>query len=80
MGSLPPARLAGVGSAINDTTRQTGGALGVAVIGSLFLSAYHHFADKAKGLFGGVVGRAARLRRPGARSRSRRCRSSRAWC
>jgi EmrB/QacA subfamily drug resistance transporter len=49
MGSLPRAR-AGVGSAINDTTRQTGGALGVAVIGSIFLSTYHHFADKAKGL------------------------------
>ena len=32
-----PAR-AGVGSAINDTTRQTGGALGIAVIGSLFLT------------------------------------------
>ena len=29
MGSLPPSR-AGVGSAVNDTTRQTGGALGVA--------------------------------------------------
>ena len=29
MGSLPPGR-AGVGSAVNDTTRQTGGALGVA--------------------------------------------------
>jgi EmrB/QacA subfamily drug resistance transporter len=49
MGSLPPAR-AGVGSAINDTTRQTGGALGIAVIGSLFLTSYHHFADKTKGL------------------------------
>jgi EmrB/QacA subfamily drug resistance transporter len=49
MGSLPRAR-AGVGSAINDTTRQTGGALGVAVIGSLFFAAYHHYADKAKDL------------------------------
>ena len=49
MGSLPPSR-AGVGSAINDTTRQTGGALGVAIIGSTFLAAYHHFADKATGL------------------------------
>ena len=39
MGSLPPAK-AGVGSAMNDTTRQMGGALGVAVIGSLFASAY----------------------------------------
>jgi Na+/melibiose symporter-like transporter len=51
MGSLPPSR-AGVGSAINDTTRQTGGALGVAIIGSTFLAAYHHFADKTKGLPG----------------------------
>ena len=32
MGSLPRAK-AGVGSAVNDTTRQVGGALGVAVIG-----------------------------------------------
>ena len=38
MGSLPPAK-AGVGSAVNDTTRQMGGALGVAVIGSVFASA-----------------------------------------
>lgn len=49
MGSLPRSR-AGVGSAINDTTRQTGGAAGVAVIGSVFLASYHHFADQAKGL------------------------------
>jgi EmrB/QacA subfamily drug resistance transporter len=40
MGSLPPSR-AGVGSAVNDTTRQTGGALGVAVIGSIFAAQYH---------------------------------------
>jgi MFS family permease len=40
MGSLPPSR-AGVGSAVNDTTRQTGGALGVAVIGSVFAARYH---------------------------------------
>ncbi len=49
MGSLPPSR-AGVGSAINDTTRQTGGALGVAIIGSIFLAWYHHFADHAEKL------------------------------
>jgi EmrB/QacA subfamily drug resistance transporter len=49
MGSLPPSR-AGVGSAINDTTRQTGGALGIAIIGSLFLASYHHYADKTKNL------------------------------
>ena len=40
MGSLPPSR-AGVGSAVNDTTRQTGGALGVAVVGSIFAARYH---------------------------------------
>jgi len=46
MGSLPPSR-AGVGSAGNDTTRQVGGAAGVAVLGSIFLALYHHFADHA---------------------------------
>src|SRR4051794_29181662 len=40
MGSLPKAK-AGVGSAVNDTTRQAGGALGVAVIGSIFAARYH---------------------------------------
>ncbi len=40
MGSLPRER-AGVGSAVNDTTRQAGGALGVAVIGSIFAARYH---------------------------------------
>src|SRR6266571_2388740 len=40
MGSLPREK-AGVGSAVNDTTRQVGGALGVAVLGSLTASAYH---------------------------------------
>jgi hypothetical protein len=39
MGSLPLAK-AGVGSAVNDTTRQVGGALGVAVIGSVLASIY----------------------------------------
>jgi hypothetical protein len=39
MGSLPRAK-AGVGSAVNDTTRQTGGAIGVAVFGSLMASHY----------------------------------------
>jgi hypothetical protein len=45
MGSLPLAK-AGVGSAVNDTTRQVGGALGVAVIGSVASSLYRsHVAD-----------------------------------
>ncbi len=39
MGSLPRAK-AGVGSAVNDTTRQVGGALGVAVLGSVVSSSY----------------------------------------
>ena len=39
MGSLPREK-AGVGSAMNDTTRQIGGALGVAVLGSIFSSTY----------------------------------------
>lgn len=39
MGSLP-AEKAGVGSAVNDTTRELGGTLGVAVVGSVFASFY----------------------------------------
>ncbi|MEI7886625.1 MAG: DHA2 family efflux MFS transporter permease subunit [Actinomycetes bacterium] len=39
MGSLPLGK-AGVGSAVNDTTRQVGGALGVAIIGSVLATVY----------------------------------------
>ena len=39
MGSLPVDK-AGIGSAVNDTTRELGGTLGVAVIGSVFSSVY----------------------------------------
>ena len=39
MGSLPRAK-AGVGSAVNDTTRQMGGAVGVALLGSLMASRF----------------------------------------
>ena len=39
MGSLPPER-AGVGSAINDVSREVGGTLGVAISGSVFASLY----------------------------------------
>jgi EmrB/QacA subfamily drug resistance transporter len=39
MNSLPPAR-ANIGSAVNDTTRELGGALGVAVVGSIMSSLY----------------------------------------
>ena len=39
MGSLP-AEKAGIGSAVNDTTRELGGTLGVAIAGSIFASVY----------------------------------------
>lgn len=50
MGSLPLAK-AGVGSAVNDTTRQIGGALGVAIVGSVMSSTY---ASKITDLFAGT--------------------------
>jgi hypothetical protein len=39
MGALPPGK-AGAGSAVNDTTREVGGTLGVAIVGSVLNSAY----------------------------------------
>jgi EmrB/QacA subfamily drug resistance transporter len=39
MGALPEEQ-AGVGSAVNDTTRELGGTLGVAIVGSVFASIY----------------------------------------
>jgi len=44
MGSLPRSK-AGVGSAVNDTTRQVGGAVGVALLGSLLSSRYLGHVD-----------------------------------
>ncbi|MFI1914276.1 MFS transporter [Nocardia sp. NPDC020380] len=41
MGSVPLEE-AGAGSAVNDTTREVGGALGVAVLGSIMTSVYSH--------------------------------------
>jgi hypothetical protein len=38
--SVLPAAKAGVGSAVNDATREAGGTLGVAIIGSVFTSLY----------------------------------------
>ena len=49
MSSVPLGR-AGVGSAMNDTTRELGGALGVAVLGSVVTSQY------ASGIAGAVLG------------------------
>jgi EmrB/QacA subfamily drug resistance transporter len=51
---------AGVGSAVNDSTRLIGGTLGVAVIGSVFNSVFtndigRHLAPSAKAAFGSTV-------------------------
>jgi EmrB/QacA subfamily drug resistance transporter len=50
---LPPAR-AGVGSAVNDATRELGGTLGVAVVGSVFSSVFG--SHLASGAFGSLPG------------------------
>ncbi len=42
-----PLNKAGVGSAVNDTTREVGGALGIAVLGSIANSAYRTEIDDA---------------------------------
>jgi EmrB/QacA subfamily drug resistance transporter len=49
MGSLS-ADKAGVGSAVNDTTRELGGTLGVAIVGSVFASVYTSGLDRAPAL------------------------------
>ncbi len=49
MESMPLGK-AGVGSAVNDTTREVGGSLGVAVLGSLLATGYlHHLAPHLVG-------------------------------
>jgi len=54
MSSLPPHQ-AGVGSAINDAARQVGAAAGVAVLGSVWASAYHSYLSTARtGALSGV--------------------------
>jgi len=77
MGSLPRNK-AGVGSAMNDTTRQMGGALGVAIIGSVLASAYRpavttsltalnapsDVVSAARDSIGGAVDAAASLSEP----------------
>jgi EmrB/QacA subfamily drug resistance transporter len=59
MGSLPLAK-AGVGSAMNDTTRMVGGALGVAVIGSVLASAYSSSMSSAVSALPSAAASAAR--------------------
>lgn len=51
MGSLPRNK-AGVGSAVNDTTRQVGGALGVAVIGSVVTTVFRNQVASIGSRFG----------------------------
>jgi EmrB/QacA subfamily drug resistance transporter len=46
MGAVPKAKF-GVGSAVNDTVREIGGAFGVAVLGSLFAASYRVTMDSA---------------------------------
>ena len=46
MGALPPEK-AGVGSAVNDATREVGGALGIAIFGSITASMYSHRVSAA---------------------------------
>ena len=72
MGSLPRAK-AGVGSAMNDTTRQVGGALGVAVVGSVMLSTYGgRVGDAITGAHLPVSADARRAGPPGPEHRARR--------
>ena len=55
MGALPRAK-AGVGSAMNDTTRQVGGAVGVAVLGSILASRFtNHVTSTLSGKVPGQV-------------------------
>jgi hypothetical protein len=51
MGVVRPEQ-AGAGSAVNDATRQVGGTLGVAVLGSIYSTLYLHHLDHSA-----VVGR-----------------------
>jgi EmrB/QacA subfamily drug resistance transporter len=70
MAAVPPNK-AGVGSAVNDTTREFGGALGIAVLGSIVASQYRsgfdtgqlptELAEVAGESIGGAVGVGERL-------------------
>ena len=72
--SAVPMSKAGVGSAVNDTTRELGGALGIAVFGSLVNSIYRANID-----LGGLdlpPSAAEAARSPSARPQARRRRSA----
>ena len=63
---------AGVGSAVNDTTREVGGALGVAILGSLLSSGYRGAMDAATQGLPAPAARRARLDRRRRRGRRHR--------
>jgi len=75
MSAVPPAK-AGVGSAVNDTTREVGGALGIAVLGSISNAVFRAhvnldglglppgLAKQAKESIGGATGISQRLNMP----------------
>ena len=73
MGSLPRAK-AGVGSAVNDTTRQMGGAVGVAVFGSLMASHFTsaHDVEAVEDRAAAGAAQVTRQRRQGSRRRPSR--------
>lgn len=84
--SLPPSKQ-GVGSAVNDTSRELGSALGIAVLGSLLASGYRNGVSAAtQGLPADVAGRAessiafvkagAGLSQPGSGAASLGCRKA----
>ena len=77
MGAVPPEKF-GVGSAVNDATREIGGALGIAILGSLWQGSYAdriagaaavlppEAAGAVRGSFAGAAAAAAQLGgRPG---------------
>ena len=76
MTSVPLSK-AGVGSAVNDTTRELGGALGIALLGSVANSAYRSSVD-LDGLGLSTPGRRGRRRVDRCRLRNRRrtCRTA----
>lgn len=75
MTSVPRAK-SGVGSAVNDLSRELGGALGIAVLGSVLSTAYHHhistslagmtdLPSSARDSVFGTIAAAERLGNPG---------------
>ena len=71
MGALPPGK-AGAGSAVNDTTREVGGTLGVAIIGSVMNSAYGSHVLPALTRLGAPAASRARGRAVGRRRHDHR--------